>query len=117
MTASDELIDLARILADWIAAAPSYKIYLFGSRVRGDHRPTSDVDIVLPHQPYASDADISWLLSAHSECFASLKSVLPGPLQIVENDADLAATALSAKVVYQDRQVFCVWTAPKPIPP
>lgn len=29
------------------ALFPGVKIYLFGSRARGDHRPTSDIDIAL----------------------------------------------------------------------
>jgi hypothetical protein len=37
---------LASILADWIEPAPNVPaVYLFGSRVRGDHRPDSGVDV------------------------------------------------------------------------
>jgi predicted nucleotidyltransferase len=36
----------AGIPADWIEPAPGAPaVYLFGSRVRGDHRPDSDVDV------------------------------------------------------------------------
>jgi predicted nucleotidyltransferase len=43
-----ELVALAEILADWVEPAPSVPaVYLFGSRVRGDHRHDSDVDVRL----------------------------------------------------------------------
>jgi predicted nucleotidyltransferase len=39
---------LAEILAEWINPAPGIPaVYLFGSGVRGDHRPNSDVDVRL----------------------------------------------------------------------
>ena len=38
--------EIARILADW-AAGQSITVHLFGSRVRGDHGPDSDVDIYI----------------------------------------------------------------------
>jgi len=41
---NDEVKQLARALADW-AADKSVTVFLFGSRVRGDHRPDSDVDV------------------------------------------------------------------------
>src|SRR5439155_4441739 len=43
-----ELEALAETLAEWISPAPGIPaVYLFGSRVRGDHRPDSDVDVRL----------------------------------------------------------------------
>jgi hypothetical protein len=37
---NNELEALAEILAEWIDSAPAIPtVYLFGSRVRGDHRP------------------------------------------------------------------------------
>jgi hypothetical protein len=45
----DELRALAEIIAKWIEPATGLKqVYLFGSRVRGDDRPDSDVDLRLP---------------------------------------------------------------------
>src|SRR5467141_1036155 len=39
---------LAEVLAGWIGPAPAVPaVYLFGSRVRGDRRPDSDVDVRL----------------------------------------------------------------------
>jgi predicted nucleotidyltransferase len=45
---NSELHALAEILAKWIEPVPGIPaIYLFGSRVRGDHRQDSDVDVRL----------------------------------------------------------------------
>jgi predicted nucleotidyltransferase len=45
---NNELEAFAKILAEWIDSAPAIPaVYLFGSSVRGDHRPDRDVDIRL----------------------------------------------------------------------
>jgi predicted nucleotidyltransferase len=36
---------LAETLARWLEPAGGFVAYVFGSRVRGDHRPDSDVDV------------------------------------------------------------------------
>jgi Nucleotidyltransferase domain len=50
---TQEIFSLARIIADWATAAPSFKFYVYGSRIRGDHRADSDVDIcvMVPARP------------------------------------------------------------------
>jgi hypothetical protein len=42
-----EFAELARKLADWAAAATGTTVYLYGSRVRGDHNANSDVDLCI----------------------------------------------------------------------
>jgi hypothetical protein len=39
----EELTALVKTLAKWLEPAGGFKAYLFGSRVRGDHRSDSDV--------------------------------------------------------------------------
>jgi predicted nucleotidyltransferase len=42
----DELRQLAEVIAEWCEPVTGLEhVYLFGSRVRGDHRPDSDVDL------------------------------------------------------------------------
>jgi hypothetical protein len=41
---SPDLVSLARVIADWVEPVLGVPaVYLFGSRVRGDHRPDSAV--------------------------------------------------------------------------
>lgn len=107
------LVDLARILADWVEEAPGFEIYLFGSRVRGDHRPNSDVDVVIPIPRKPSEMDFMWWSDVNEDNFKSINAVLPGPLKILENDDPVADMVRNAKKVYRDRQVICVWMEPK----
>jgi predicted nucleotidyltransferase len=45
---NSELAALAEVIATWLDGAPGVPVvYLFGSRVRGDHGPNSDVDFRL----------------------------------------------------------------------
>src|SRR6516164_214357 len=80
-----ELRALAEILADWIEPAPSVPaVYLFGSRVRGDHRPDSDVDVRLFLDELTSpvcDATTQWWTEQNETDFDALKSFFPGPLR------------------------------------
>src|SRR5262245_66417182 len=40
-----ELVRLASVVADWASEARLAEVYLYGSRVRGDHEPNCDVDL------------------------------------------------------------------------
>ena len=103
---NDKLQHLARTLADW-AADKSVTIFLFGSRVRGDHRPDSDVDIFVQFGDM-TEATAVWWTEQNSEDFASLKGRLPGALKILDANAPLVLSVKKAEVVYRDRNVVCV---------
>jgi hypothetical protein len=84
-----ELSDLAEILADWIEPAPGVPaVYLFGSRVRGDHRPDSDVDVRLFLNEWRNltTVDMEWWGEQNETDFAVLKSLLPGRWRSTENN-------------------------------
>lgn len=115
MTPSNDLTELARILAEWVAPAPDFTIYLFGSRVRGDHRPDSDVDVVIAPGRNPMACDVTWWSSINEDLFRSINAQLPGPLRILENNDPIADLVRNAPVVYRDRQVLCVWREPKPL--
>lgn len=116
MEPSEELKTLAAILADWASPIPTATLYLYGSRVRGDHRPDSDVDVSVRFTKY-TDAEVGWWTENNQEEFASINSKLPGPLQILEQDDPITLQVYAAPEVYRDRNVRCVWRAPKPTHP
>jgi len=104
-----ELERLAATLADWLGDT-SFVIYLFGSRVRGDHRFDSDVDVVIPAPNIPTDADMDWWLAQNNEEFATINSRLPGSLHILPNNDPVADLVLQAAAnpILKDRNVLCV---------
>jgi predicted nucleotidyltransferase len=82
---AQELRDLAAVLADWCTPAPAATLFLFGSRVRGDHRPDSDVDVSIAWGRI-SDADMDWWMKNNQELFVTIDGKLPGKLQILEEN-------------------------------
>ena len=114
-TVSNELKELARLVADWAAPAPSVRVYLFGSRVRGDHKSTSDVDVCFKWgDQRLVDTDALWWTTNNQEDFAAIKSKLPGPLKILPKQDLWWEHVVAAEMVYQDHNVCCVWLPPKP---
>jgi predicted nucleotidyltransferase len=51
---SDEIVTTIRENAEAIRAEGVTKLSIFGSRVRGDNRPDSDIDILVEIEPDAS---------------------------------------------------------------
>jgi predicted nucleotidyltransferase len=105
-----DLKELARTLADWVSPAPNFIIYLFGSRVRGDQKPTSDVDVVIQHGKTLTEADMQWWTDINNDLFKTIDAALPGKLHILENNDPVTQLVLSAAACpyYRDRQVVCV---------
>jgi predicted nucleotidyltransferase len=108
-----DLRTLAATLADWAAPADTAILYLFGSRVRGDHRPDSDVDLSI-ELDRPTHADILWWTAINSDDFVSIDVLLPGKLHILEEKDGHTPRIRAAPVVHRDRNVYCVFLAPKP---
>jgi predicted nucleotidyltransferase len=106
----EETKRLVRIIADWAAPAPSTVIYVFGSRVRGDHGVDSDIDVSI--EPGGPDA--VWLTAQHMDVFKTIESQLGCRLIFLESYAPLRPEVINGLVVYQDRNVRCVLLPPKP---
>ena len=111
---TNDLKSLAQILADWAAPAPCATLYLYGSRVRGDHRPNSDVDVCFDWHHPLGDTDMDWWQSHNEEGFAVINAMLPGKLQILEVNDPLKYKIVAAPVAHTDRNVRCVVLRPKP---
>lgn len=110
---SDAISELAGILADWSHPHADVIIYLFGSRVRGDNRSDSDVDVLIDFEN-PSDSSTIWLTAMENEGYASLKAQLPGRLELLERKSQVAPKVRQAAMnpVHRDRNVICVWLPP-----
>ena len=107
METSEELKQLAAILADWVAGRP-LTVFIYGSRVRGDHRPDSDVDIHIRWDGEIDRPSMDWWGAVNDEHFATINSLLPGPLQILVEADPLHYVIEASPLVYEDRKVRCV---------
>jgi len=103
-----ELAELARKLADWAAPATGTIVYLYGSRVRGDHNANSDVDLSIEF-PKANKDDIAWWSANNKDGFANITANLGARVEILERNSPIRSEVLASPVVYQDRNVRCVW--------
>jgi predicted nucleotidyltransferase len=105
---SAELAEFVRKLADWAEPARGTVIYLYGSRVRGDHQADSDVDICIHFASPTSD-DINWWSKNNLDDFQSISTALGARVEILERNSPIRTEILIAPVVFQDRNVRCVW--------
>lgn len=116
-----DLRDLALAFARW-AEGKNVRIYLFGSRVRGDHRPDSDVDayvdLTLPNMDHDT---VVWWTRQQETAFADLLPMLPGPLgdtghaMLDPQDQATVSNIMNGRVVHTVRNVLCVWLPPKSV--
>jgi hypothetical protein len=113
MQISDELKQLIAILNEWVSPAPNFRIYLFGSRARGDHRSDSDVDVIIPVPDCPDEADVKWWMAENEDDFRRINTKLSGKLQILENDDPLAKEFIQLPAFYRHGQVACVWSPSK----
>jgi predicted nucleotidyltransferase len=122
----DLLETLAEILASWINPVPGIQeLYLFGSHVRDDHRPDSDVDVRLyPEEwSFGDPFTAKWWSEQNESDFAGLRAQLPGPLDLgrdrmncLGNIVDPAIVEARRNPILRHRKVVCLLTPPKPLP-
>jgi predicted nucleotidyltransferase len=108
----EDIVALAASIADW-CPHPSIRIYLFGSRLRGDHRDDSDVDMAIEITDYGDEAACTWFGNQDiAEFREDLPKDLPAPLHVLRADDDeeqeLWEKIVAANPVHQDRNVTCV---------
>lgn len=108
-----DLPKLAAILENW-SKETTFIIYLYGSRVREDHRIDSDVDIMI-HKGQATDTDVDWWGEQNDEEFATVNEHLPGPIEILHGNPSLEEKIFEAasKPIHRIGNVICVWLPPK----
>lgn len=117
------LPNLANILANW-AHGRAVTVYVYGSRVRGDHRPDSDIDVYVElGRAHEDDDTILWWTHQQQTFFADLVPHLPctlgknGHETLDFTDKEMVRRVTSGRPVYSERNVVCIWVAPKPSDP
>ena len=107
---SPDLDDLLSLLLDWSAPAIGAEIFLFGSRVRGDHHATSDVDISIKWASPSHDQTTDWWDAQNTELFRAINARLPGPLHLpIQTDTERDALLRNGEIVFTRGNIHCVW--------
>lgn len=113
-----ELRRIASVLNEWAAELPIRRVLVFGSRVRGDHRPDSDLDLAI--EPFR-DADYAalpdhgdsllerWVREEEEEWSGLQRALGFPPRRLVDDDEPiwkLIRAAAARPVLVADRVTF-----------
>jgi predicted nucleotidyltransferase len=101
------------MIAGWASEARLAEVYLYGSRVRGDHKPNSDIDLCFAF-PVRDVAVMAWWELNQLTRFALLELKLGGrvhalPLKDPVAERVRKAAFAPERVAHRDRNVTCVW--------
>ncbi len=114
----DDLKSLTNVIAQWADQRPAVEqVYIFGSHVRGDARPDSDLDLAIEFvQNLTTEATSDW--TQHSQVVGEkLKAALGGTqvsLHTKKDDAAWPAIRKAARdPVLIVGKVMCCETPPK----
>ena len=119
-----DLPALAEMVARWADDRPHvWRACVVGSRVRGDHRPGSDLDVAVQRPPGGISPECvawwRWAWKEKNEAFAGLRAaVRPIELHLTQAVHDPAhawvnTAALDVgNAVLRLRKVVCLWTPP-----
>ena len=107
-----ELKRIARILNEWATELPIRRVIVFGSRVRGDHRPDSDLDLAIDFasMPDHGDSLLERWAREEGEMWSGLQRALGiQPKRLEEDDVPiwkLLRAATARPVLEVDRVTF-----------
>ena len=90
--------EIKKVVKDWATSQPLVKkAYLFGSRVRGDFKPDSDLDVAVELHLGADDGNIlsTWMFE-EDEIKGNLQDLIPFKLQLELLDGKNTPTVLNA---------------------
>ena len=112
--ASARLLALAKLVAEWADQRPVIgKLYVFGSRARGDAHPNSDLDLAIEFvHAITTEAVEDWTQQNESN-FRDLKAALGVPLSlhVESNDAAWPAIREAARTpIFTVGKVICCST-------
>ncbi len=104
-----------QVIAEWSRGTKGLLFYVYGSRVRGDHRPDSDVDVYLRITTGMNDATVDWWTDQNQADFAELKEALPGRLELLDGPNSLKQAIIASTPYRVMGDVIAVWLPPKTI--
>ena len=119
MASDQSLRYLANVLADWADQLPLSKVFIFGSRARGDARPDSDLDVAIEFDGSAPEEAVNNWMGENEQDFAKIKAKLGIKLSLHADQHDAVWPAIwkaAGNPVLQIRKVIAVAT-PKRSPP
>jgi predicted nucleotidyltransferase len=104
---------LAGVIAQWASEVQNVRVYLYGSRVRGDHELDSDIDLCVAF-PKRDPAVMAWWELNQLTRFALLELKLGKRVRARSPDDPVGERVRQAaldpdRVIHQDRNVTCVW--------
>jgi len=85
----DELSSLMEAISAWSRPSKGLLFYIYGSRVRGDHRFDSDVDLYIRITADVDNPTGDWLTKQNEADFETLKATLPGRLELLDGPESL----------------------------
>ena len=112
--ALDELTALMETISAWSSQAKGLVFYIYGSRVRGDHRPDSDVDLYIRITADVDDPTGDWFCEQNKSDFATLNEALPGRLELLDGPQSLKRAIENAPPYRVLGKVVAVCLPPKP---
>jgi predicted nucleotidyltransferase len=116
VTRNSNLERLAKIIAEWAETLPIKRAYIFGSQVRGDNAPGSDLDVAIEFNPTPSDEEMRNWEHQNETDFACLKGALGIPFSLHADHTDAAWPAIrygAQTPVPSIGKAYCVITPAK----
>lgn len=103
-----DLSQIGAAVAKWARSKPIVmRVYLFGSRVRGDHRPDSDLDIAVELVPDLDESGgLATWMHEKKEWIEELKALIPLKLQLeryhpVQTPTVVKGIERSSQLIYE----------------
>lgn len=116
MAGNGNLERLANTVAEWAEPLPIKRVYIFGSQVRGDYKPGSDLDVAIEFSPRPSAQEMRNWQNQNETDFACLKGALGVPLSLHVDHSDIVWPAIRGGAhtpVFSIGKVCCVITPVK----
>jgi predicted nucleotidyltransferase len=104
----DDLATWVSTLASWAANKPQIaELWLYGSRVRGDHRDNSDLDVAVVMAGNAKETRYGNWVALAGKWERELAPLVPVTIDLDIGDKDISQTIVSHALRREGRKVYC----------